>query len=194
MLKFSRANHWVGIYIGQTHCTLVVGVTSQGKCRLLTLAQSFSLSLIARTLQQLRSSRRIAKFALVVPDKQTHRLHLQLPPDTPVAERHDTLTWLIEQQGFSPLDEWLWDAVSAETPDHYEVLLCAKDTQQSLLQSLDIRPRQLCWLADVTATAPAQENARFAVDNFHAHGPWLCVGSIRSATAAVLLASRTSCA
>lgn len=194
MLKFSRVNYWVGIYISQTHCTLVVGVTSQGKCRLLTLAQSFSLSLIARTLQQLRSSRRIAKFVLVVPDMQTHRLYLQLPPDTPLTERYETLTWLIEQQGFSPLDEWLWDAVSTDTPDHYEVLLCAKDTRQSLLQSLDIRPRQLCWLADVTATAPAQDNASVALDNFNASGPWLCVGSIRSAMAAVLLASQTSCA
>ncbi|MGX5914880.1 hypothetical protein ACR0ST_09135 [Aliidiomarina sp. Khilg15.8] len=192
MLTFSRTDHWVGIYANQAHCTLVVVVTCQGKCRLLTLAQSFSLSLMVTTLQALRSSLRLAKFALVVPDHQVQRLTLQLPPDIPLAERHDTLSWLIEQQGFSPLDDWLWDAVPGDTPEQYQVLLYPREPHQTLLQELTIRPRHLRWSADSNAAQPAQGQASEILEQYVTAGPWLCSDAARLATAAALIASQSA--
>lgn len=192
MLKFSRRDHWVGIYINQAHCTLVVMLTCQGECRLLTLAQSFSLSLMATTLQQLRSSLRLAKFALVVPDHQVHRLTLELPPETPAAECYDTLCWLIEQQGFNPLHSWLWDATPGESAARYQVLLYDQDFHHRLLQELIIRPRHLRWSADSSATQAAQGKAAELLQHYSTSGPWLSAEAAQIATAAVLTASQAN--
>lgn len=189
MLKLSRADHWIGLYPNKTHCTLVLVATSQGKCRLLTLAQSFSLSLMATTLSRLRSSLHIRKFTLVIPDQDAQHLHLQLPPDIPPAERCATLSWLIEQQGFSPLDAWLWDAVVEPDADHFTVLLYEREAQQNLLQGLALRASQLSWVADARATVPAQEHALQLLAQAENKGPWLNLDALTVTTAAILIAS-----
>lgn len=192
MLKFSRADHWVGLYPNKAHCTLVLMATCQGKCRLLTLAQSFSLSLTVTTLRDLRSSIRIKKFILVIPDQQAHRLHLQLPPEIPRRERCDTLAWLIEQQGFSPISEWLWDAVPENDENQFEVLLYAREAQQAQLQGFALPSSQLHWVADASATHPAQQDAQHLLSQHSACGPWLSPEALTAAIAAILIASRSS--
>lgn len=191
MLKLSRADHWVGLYPNKAHCTLVLMATCQDKCRLLTLAQSFSLSLIVTTLRDLRSSIRIKKFVLVIPDHQAHRLHLQLPPEIPRRERCDTLAWLIEQQGFSPISEWLWDAVPEHNDSQLEVLLCAREVQQALLQTFALSSSQLHWVADASATHPAQQDAQHLLGQHDRCGPWLSPEAFVAATAGILMARRS---
>ena len=121
-----------------------------------SLTQSLTLSHANRILHTLKSS---ADLAIILPAALFTRVKLAAPTELAPSELAPTLRWAIQQQGFSPLEDWLWDAISqTETSAgqaHWEVTLLPVSVLDTYLERLGINQARLASLIPDDQIAPA---------------------------------------
>lgn len=109
-----------------------------------SLTQSLTLSHIHRILNTLNSS---APITIILPKGLFTQVQLAAPTDLAPQDLGPTLRWAIQQQGFSPLENWLWDAIKIpKTPTEqarWDILLIEANVVESYLQRLGLRRKQL---------------------------------------------------
>lgn len=109
-----------------------------------SLTQSLTLSHIHRILNTLNSS---APIAIILPKDLFTQIQLAAPTDLAPQDLAATLRWAIQQQGFSPIENWLWDAIKIpETPSEqarWELLLIEAAVVENYLQRLGLKCKQL---------------------------------------------------
>lgn len=142
-------------------------VAGQGEWHLLALTQSPSLSQLIRTLKEHLSSRKIMNLswesqpslALSLNADSYQRLTLNLPQHIETADILPTLSWLLQQQGFTPLTQWQWDfqlGSGHENEINADILLLEKSALMQIMQTLGLS------LAQVSLICPASDLQSFA--------------------------------
>lgn len=138
-----------------------------------SLTQSLTLSHIHRILDQLESS---APITIILPAASFTRVSISAPADLAPQDIGPTLTWALQQQGFSPLSDWLWDATKISQGDghaaSYAVTLIETATVEGFLERLGIaRKRLMMLIADSAATSSEATDIS---------GPWLSDSQIQA--------------
>lgn len=109
-----------------------------------SLTQSLTLSHIHKILKTLNSS---ATITIILPKGLFTQIELAAPTDLTPQDLAPTLRWAIQQQGYSPLENWLWDAIKIpETPTEqarWGVLLLEAKVVENYLQYLGLKHKQI---------------------------------------------------
>lgn len=112
-----------------------------------SLTQSLTLSHANKILHILNSS---VELAIILPATRFTRVKLAAPTELSPSDLAPTLRWAIQQQGFSPLEDWLWDAISHPEINagqaHWEVVLLPASVADNYLQRLGIKQARLARL------------------------------------------------
>ncbi|RUO32366.1 hypothetical protein [Aliidiomarina soli] len=203
-LRHSGKGNRLGIVWTDDHVSIAVIKTKKanngpqikkglgGEFELLALTQSYALSHIARIVAQFKSS---ASIALFLPCSALTHLELALPQDVPLAELDSTLGFLLEQQGFAPLDTFIWDAekittsdITNDTEQRYQVMLTNKEKLQDFYRALNLNPRQVRF----AGAPPSPTDCGDTTFADSVSGPWLCTAS-RDIALSALLGSGSLC-
>lgn len=139
------------------------------------LTQSSTLSLITEKLSQLKSS---DKIQLILDDSFFHWVDVEAPQDIPPHEMDTIFTWALKEQGFAPLDDWLWDVWQSPTPERPNYQLIVIERQQVELYTERLQLSQ-SRIACVQPTAIASMGSGANMDTVEPSmpvpiaGPWL---------------------
>lgn len=132
------------------------------------VTQSSSLSHMASNLQTAKSS---VAFTLIFPASMFQSVMLEGPQKLPPYELVPMLEWLLQQQGFMPLSDWLWDWDNSRSANEgYPLLLIERATVELYLEKLSLKPSQ------VKAVIPALAHPDLTASAPHTcipQGPWL---------------------
>lgn len=131
-----------------------------------SLTQSLTLSHANKILHPLNSS---AELTIILPAALFTRVKLAAPPELPPSDLAPTLGWAIQQQGFSPLQDWVWDAVSkvesSTGQSYWEACLLPASVADNYLQRLGIKQTRVGRLIPDDHTSPCKVDLPM--------GPWL---------------------
>lgn len=177
--------------------TLIKLVAEQGEWHLVALTQSPSLSQFIETVKEHQSSRLINNLfckrpilAISLTADNYQRLTLSLPLHLKVPEVLPTLRWLLEQQGFTPMDQWQWDYQISDTEDSVsaDVMLVEKSVLIDMLQTLGLSLAKLTLICPTSDLHDFSEPAAGLLEQHPPPGPLLNLNAadtcIRTALAA----------
>ncbi|RUO23872.1 hypothetical protein CWE09_12015 [Aliidiomarina minuta] len=159
--------------------TLIKLMTGQGESHVLALTQSPSLSHVVKTLKQHLSSRPLKNFyrrpqvSLSLSADQYQRLTLNMPQHLKSPEILPTLSWLLEQQGFTPLTQWQWDyqLLTTEGSLSADVMLLQKSVLADMLQTFALSLSQLTLICPESDLNDFAEPAARLLAQYQLPGP-----------------------